>query len=94
MGPQDLCSLLDDFASRQGLGDPFDRSAYSDVVIVEGASYHSGEDLIRVWYASDGKSVMLVTYVCEWTVREREASPREMSVRSIRFAMPTQDESH
>jgi hypothetical protein len=86
VGPQDLRSLLDNFASRQGLGDPFDRSTYSDGVIVEGASYHSGEDLIRVWYASDGKSVMLVTYVCEWGQREREALQREMSVRSIRFA--------
>jgi hypothetical protein len=86
--------LLGEFASRQGLGDPFDRSAYSDGVIVEGASYHSGEDLIRVWYASDGKSVMLVTYVCEWAARQREASQREMSVRSIRFTMPAHNESH
>lgn len=94
VGPQDLCSLLDDFASRQGLGSPFDRSTYSEGVIVEGASYHSGGDLIRIWYASDGKSVMLVTYVCEWTDREREASPREMSVRSIRFTVPTRNEGH
>jgi hypothetical protein len=94
VGPQDLCAFLDEFASRQGLGGPFDRSTYSEGVIVEGASYHSGEDLIRVWYASDGNSVMLVTYVCEWAEREREASQREMSVRSIRFTVPTRNESH
>jgi hypothetical protein len=92
VGPQDLCTLLEEFASRQGLGDPFDRSTYSDGVAVEGASFRSGEDLIRVWYACDGKSVMLVTYVCEWSEREREATQREMSVRSIRFTMPTDNE--
>ncbi|GAC1382430.1 MAG: hypothetical protein NVSMB4_10730 [Acidimicrobiales bacterium] len=92
VGPQDLRSLLDEFASGQGWVNPFDRSAYSGGVTVEGASFRSGEDLIRVWYASDGRSVMLVTYVCEWSEREREASQREMSVRSIRFTMPAENE--
>ena len=82
----DLSALLDEFASRHGLGDPFDRSTDSDGVTIEGASFHLGEDLIRAWYASDGKNIMLVTYCCAWSQRGREASQREMTVRSIRFA--------
>jgi hypothetical protein len=87
--PQDLSVLLDDFASRQGLDDPFDRSTYSSKVAIEGMSFHSGEELIRVWYASDGKNIMLATYVCEWCHRGREALHAEMAVRSIRFVTAT-----
>ena len=94
VGPQDLSALLDDFASRRGLDDPFDRSTYSNEVAIEGVSFHSGEDLIRVWYASDGKNIMLVTYVCEWCHRGREALQVEMAVRSIRFATATDHEIH
>ena len=89
--PADLTAFLDEFASGHGLGAPFDRSSDSGAVAVEGASFRSGEDLIRAWYVSDGENVMLVTYVCEWGEREREASQREMAVRSIRFATPTDD---
>ena len=93
IGPLDLSALLGDFASRRGLDDPFDRTTYSDEVAIEGVSFHSGEDLIRVWYASDGRSIMLVTYVCEWCHRDREALQAEMAVRSIRFATVTDQES-
>jgi hypothetical protein len=88
----DLTALLDEFAARHGLGDPFDRSTDSGGVAIEGASFHSGEDLIRAWYASDGKNVMLVTYCCEWSQRGREASQREIAVRSIRFAASAEHE--
>jgi len=86
VGPQDLRALLYEFASRQGLGDPFDRSTYSDETPIEGASFRSDEDLIRVWYASDGKNVMLATYVCEWCHGGQETPQAEMIVQSIRFA--------
>ena len=77
--------MLDEFAESEELGEPFDRESRDGEIAIEGASYHSGDDFIRVWYASDGKSVLLVTYVCEWLVREQEAGEREMAVRSIRF---------
>ena len=86
VGPQDLSELLDEFASNQGLDDPFDRSAYSGEVIIEGASFHAGDDFIRAWYASDGKNVILCTYVCDWDNRFREVSEREMAVQSIHFS--------
>jgi hypothetical protein len=92
IGPQDLSALLDDFASRRGLDDPFDRTTYSNGVTIEGMSFRSAEALIRIWYASDGKNIMLVTYVCEWCHRDREALLAEMAVRSIRFATATDHE--
>jgi hypothetical protein len=87
VGSEELGELLDDFASKQGLGEPFDRLSYSGEIAIEGASFHSDDDLIRVWYVSDTQSVMLATYVCDWKEREREAAEREMTVRSIRFRM-------
>ena len=85
VGPRDLSALLDEFASKQGLDDPFDRSIYPGEFAIEGASFHAGNDFIRVWYASDETNMMLVTYVCEWDHRDEEASERETAVRSIRF---------
>lgn len=93
VGPQDLCALLDEFASSRGLNDPFERLSYSNEVAIEGASFHSGEDLIRVWYVSDGDNVVLVTYVCEWRYRGREARQADIAVRSIPFATATGHES-
>jgi hypothetical protein len=84
--PQDLCKFLDEFAFNQGLGEPFDRSSYAGEVAIEGASFHADSDLVRVWYISDGKSLILVTYLCDWDDRDREASEQETAVRSIRFA--------
>ena len=92
VGPRDLSALLDEFASGRGLDDPFNRSAYSNGITIEAASFHSGEDLIRAWFASDGKNVMFVTYVCEWSQREREAAQVEMTARSIRFVLPENHE--
>jgi hypothetical protein len=86
VSPQDVSALLDQFASNRDLADPFDRSKYSGEVAIEGASFHAGDDFIRVWYASDGDNVMLVTYVCDWDHRNTEAVEREMAVRSIRFS--------
>jgi hypothetical protein len=82
---QDLSELLREFAANRGLESPFDRTAYSGDTFVVGESFHSGTDLIRVWYCSDGKNVVLVTYVCDWSQKDAEAEVTEMTVRSIRF---------
>ncbi|MBV8398550.1 MAG: hypothetical protein JOZ17_07405 [Acetobacteraceae bacterium] len=87
IGPEDLSELLDEFACKQGLEGPFDHSIYPGEVAIEGASFHAEDDLIRVWYATDGKNVMLITYVCNWDYRDQEACEREMIVRSVRFGM-------
>jgi hypothetical protein len=85
VSPNDLAELLDEFARKHKMGEAFDRSAHSGEVAIEGASFHAGGDFTRVWYVSDGKNLMLVTYVCDWDDREQEDSEREMAVRSVRF---------
>ncbi|AGA24781.1 hypothetical protein [Singulisphaera acidiphila] len=85
VGPQDLSELLEEFASKQDWDAPFDRSTYPGEVAIEGVSFQVGDDFIRMWYASDGKNVMLATYVCDWNCRDQELSEREMAVRSIQF---------
>lgn len=82
---QDLTELLSDFAVNRDLGEPFDSIASPDGLAIAAASFQSGDDLIRVWFVSDGKSVILATYVSDWDQRDSEAGAREAVVRSIRF---------
>jgi hypothetical protein len=81
----DIVEMLSQFASSHGLESPFDRSSYLGETFSVGESFHSGTDFVRVWYCSDGKNVVLVTYVCDWSQKDREAEEREMTIRSIRF---------
>jgi hypothetical protein len=83
----DLSELLREFAATQGLGNSFDRLSSPGEIAIEAASFHAGDDFARVWYASDGKNVVLLTYICPWVHRDREALEREKSVRSLRFRM-------
>jgi hypothetical protein len=85
----DLTEMLNEFADMRELGKPIDRSSDSEGMVIEGARFHSGDDLVRVWYGSDGVNLMLVTYVCEWDHRDRESAQIEMAVRSVRFAAST-----
>lgn len=84
--PHDLTELLFDFTTKQGWTDPFDRSSDQNGIIIEAASYHSIDDFIRVWYASDGTNIILATYICDWSCRHQESSHAETSVKSIRFS--------
>lgn len=81
----DLTEMLDDFAASKNLQDRFDRKIYACDIPLVGESYKLDENFVRVWYASDGMSILLITYVSSWEARECEADSREMSVQSIRF---------
>jgi hypothetical protein len=80
---EDLKSMLAEFSVQHGLGEPFDSSLFSDTVFGIGSSFHSGEDFIRAWYLSDGKSFILITYVCNWNKRFEESQLCENIVRSV-----------
>lgn len=82
---QNLSEMLDEFAASRDLGGPFDRAVYQGPIFAVGESFQSGTDFVRVWYCSDGKNIVLVTYVCDWSQRDCEAEAREMTVRSLRF---------
>jgi hypothetical protein len=82
----DLLSMVREFADNKDLDEPFDEDTFSEDVMGAGASFKGGEDLIRVWYISDGKNFVLVTYVCGWESRDTtEVQECNSFVRNIRF---------
>jgi len=85
---QDLFEMLSQFAASRGLESPFDQAAYPGDTFAVGESFRIGTDFVRVWYCSDGKNIVLVTYVCDWSQKDSEAEQREMAIRSIRFTNP------
>lgn len=81
----DLLQLLDDFGVNRQLGTPHDEKIYQGPILLAGRSYHSADDFVRVWDASDGASLLLITYVCNRDQWDVETAERELTVRSIRF---------
>ena len=88
----DLRSLALQFGESRGLGEPFDLGQFESRVSGAGASYCSEGDLVRVWYVSDGRNIMLVTYVCDWEDRDREMSECEEMLKTIRFVFQPSSE--
>jgi hypothetical protein len=84
-----LKEMLVDFADKKGLGNGFDGYHDEGRVGVVGASYHVGDDLVRIWYCSDERNVALVTYVCDWDKTSDELKECDEIVRSIRFVKET-----
>ena len=81
----DLLEMVTEFGVQHDLGDAFGYGTDDATIRLAGANYHDGEDFIRVWYVSDGKSFVLVTYVCQWGLERKEIDECEEIVRSVRF---------
>ena len=82
----DLLAMARELGQQQALGTPSEEAIFSeDSLRGAGVSFHSGEDFIRVWYVSDGRSIARVTYVCEWGRHELERPTCEDIIRSLRF---------
>ncbi|MDA7527846.1 hypothetical protein N8590_02555 [bacterium] len=79
----DLKDLLSEFSNSRNLANPFDEKIYQTELMIYGQSFLAERDFIRVWYASNGTDLLLVTYVCEWEQRHNEEIPREMIIESI-----------
>lgn len=84
-----LTNLLNDFARARELRDGFDRTEDASNTVLVGKSFRSHENFVRVWYVSDGRSVLLVTYTSEWNDRSVESRQTDSTVRSIRFRKST-----
>jgi hypothetical protein len=79
----DLTSMLHEFSAQRNLFDSFDRTTLTGTVFGVAASFHANNNFVRVWYLSDRRSVLLVTYVCDWDKCEVEEDDREEIVRSV-----------
>lgn len=80
-----LQDMLKEFQETRGLGEPLSETSLSGMPMVVSRRYRSESDFIHVSYVSDGLSVALVTYVCEWDSRDREIHEVEEIVSGIRF---------
>lgn len=85
VGSDDLAEMLEEFAANRGFEGEFDRVELSGDLSHAAASFADSDDFIRVWYLSDGRNVVLATYVCSWDDRDCEAEERDAVIRSIRF---------
>lgn len=82
-----LTELLYEFAAKKILGE------ISGLVITEGeiktvgGSFIHENDFLRVWYCSDGKNIVLATYICCLEDVGGELNEGEKIVRSLRFEL-------
>lgn len=82
---EDLEAMLTEFARHRELGQPIEHEEFSSRISRASSTFRSGSDFVRVWYLSDGRNIMLATYVCDWSSRLLEAEECETIIRSLRF---------
>jgi hypothetical protein len=80
-----LKALRHEFANRKGFSRPFDVVSIDGSIMASGGSYHVNEDLVRVWYCSNGRDVLLVTYVSTWSKRNGEATECDAILSKLKF---------
>ena len=83
---EDLLSMVYEFAATRGLRDSRDETVNGGRPVYAGASFRASGDFVRVWYVSDGKSFLLVTYVCTWESQTEEIQECEEAVPSVTFS--------
>lgn len=83
--PQDLLSLVRDFGNSRQLGSPSDILFEDGDLRIAAASFRFGDDFLRIWYVSDGRSFAKVTYTCAWGKQSAELPDCERMVRTLQF---------
>jgi hypothetical protein len=85
--PDELDALARAWGMRRGMDEPLGSSTrLADGIATAEATYRIGDDLVEVWYLSDGASLIEASYVCPWSARDEDRPPREALVGSLRFA--------
>lgn len=85
----ELRDVIRGLAESNGLGAPTEIS-YFDLreLRCAASTFLHGEDFIRVWSVSDGRSFALATYVCRQGSEQQELETADLIVRSIVFSAP------
>jgi len=83
--PADLLGMVKEFGRKRGLGRPAEVVTEPGPPRLAAGSFAWGEDFLRVWQVSDGRSFAFVTYTCTAPVRPTELAACERIVRSIVF---------
>jgi hypothetical protein len=77
--------LLADFALSRELGHGFDLVERESPLLTCARSFNYDGSFLRAWYCSDGRNVVLVTYVCERGSENIELKDCEQMVADLRF---------
>lgn len=81
----DLHKLLEDFSASRKLGEGYDFASQSRALLIVASSYSFEDAFLRVWYASDGQNVALVTYNCRKGQEQTELTDCEEIILSLKF---------
>lgn len=80
-----LREMVEKFGHERGLGGPSEFVTEIGPPILAAGTFESGDDFVRVWQVSDGRSFALVTYNCAARDLGWEVAACEGIVRSIEF---------
>lgn len=84
-----LLKMGEDFGKLRELGESFEQAVFDDDALAIGAlSFRPKEKFIRLWFASDGRNFLFITYGSEWGRQDAELPDCEAMARSARFVMP------
>jgi hypothetical protein len=82
----ELESLAREWGMRRGIDEPLSivtekRQGHARA----SASYRIADDLVEVWFVSDGTALLTATHVCPFRDRDRHRAPREALIGSLRL---------
>jgi hypothetical protein len=83
--PTALLEMVRTFGEQRGLGKASHESAENGAVSLAGGTFRVQDDFVRVWYGSDGRNIVLMTYVTEWGNQRIYLPECEAMVRTVRF---------
>jgi hypothetical protein len=81
----DLKNLLQGFAQTHELSQARDFFCQCAPFLTSAASFNFENRFLRVWYCSDGKSIVLVTYNCQDGQQKNELFDCESIVHNLKF---------
>ncbi len=78
-----LLEMVRRFGTTRGWPEPFDELASLGLLPFAGASFRVQTNFIRLWFVSNGTSVLMITYLCDWGVQTKEVPECEKIVGGI-----------
>ena len=84
--PKALEAVARDWGARRGIISPLaTASGPHPQGAIATATFRIGDDLVQVWFVSDGDPVVCASYVCAWDDRDLERDARESAAASLRI---------
>ncbi|MSP62297.1 MAG: hypothetical protein EXR72_18595 [Myxococcales bacterium] len=80
-----LLALVERFGAERGLGPPAGQILREGATAIAGASFHHGDNYLRVWFVADRSHLALVTYVADRGTEGDEPRQCDELLRTLRF---------